>query len=366
VPGRLSPRELPVLDASSNPFAGVSLSSPAPAAGIGLFAAAAAAGFSSSFLPTASASASASASAPASAPASASTSTAFEFGSVPESGGNGFMASSSSGSATAGSQGANPFMGLSLFSSAGASTSASAAAASTSNSSQASPVPGTAGDRAGRRQGVNDSAPVTSTPAAGSAASNTVPVKSPANDQNAVAGLVGSGTGDGVAEDEEVIFRAEGRLVKLVRQERAATGGGNEAEAGVESPDAEACAETVRSQGSEAKGWRWQERGCGVVHVHRHRSGAGRLVMRMRGVLKLLLNTPVFPTTKYDRVGQKSVRFVGVDTEQVVDGETLKGEDAGAGALCAYRLSFQSGDQQSKFLNVLRDLSCVPGGAPLP
>lgn len=35
------------------------------------------------------------------------------------------------------------------------------------------------------------------------------------------------------------------------------------------------------------------------VHINRHKtSGAGRLVMRMRGVLKLLLNTPIFPTTR--------------------------------------------------------------------
>ena len=71
------------------------------------------------------------------------------------------------------------------------------------------------------------------------------------------------------------------------------------------------------------------------VHINRHKTtGAGRLVMRMRGVLKLLLNTPIFPTTRrawlfslswaicsvsivrYEKVGQKSVRFVGVDTEE--------------------------------------------------
>ena len=91
------------------------------------------------------------------------------------------------------------------------------------------------------------------------------------------------------------------------------------------------------------KGWRWQERGCGIVgtlpgnpeipsclcmlaqwffiqylcgfscagpvlvfsqvHINRHKAtGAGRLVMRMRGVLKLLLNTPIFPTTRQGKV----------------------------------------------------------------
>ncbi|CAK9102043.1 unnamed protein product [Durusdinium trenchii] len=89
-------------------------------------------------------------------------------------------------------------------------------------------------------------------------------------------------------EDEEVIFRADCKLWKLVKLEDG-----------------------------KAEGWRWQERGCGIVHINRHKtSGAGRLVMRMRGVLKLLLNTPIFPTTRYEKVGQKSVRFVGVDTEE--------------------------------------------------
>merc|ERR1740121_881352 len=137
-------------------------------------------------------------------------------------------------------------------------------------------------------------------------------------------------------EDEQVVFRAEGKLWKLVRS--------------AQPPGADAPAAAAEPEGGQGKNWRWQERGCGVVHINRHgTTGAGRLVMRMRGVLKLLLNTPVFPTTKYEKVGQKSMRFVGVDTE----------EDAGAPrevALCAYRLSLQSGDQQAKFLAVLGDL----------
>jgi len=134
-------------------------------------------------------------------------------------------------------------------------------------------------------------------------------------------------------EDEQVVFRAEGKLWKLVRS--------------AQPPGADAPAAAAEPEGGQGKNWRWQERGCGVVHINRHgKTGAGRLVMRMRGVLKLLLNTPVFPTTKYEKVGQKSMRFVGVDAE----------EDAGEVALCAYRLSLQSGDQQAKFLAVLSDL----------
>ncbi|CAE7448184.1 YRB2 [Symbiodinium natans] len=71
--------------------------------------------------------------------------------------------------------------------------------------------------------------------------------------------------------------------------------------------------------------------------------------MRMRGVLKLLLNTPVFPTTRYEMVGQKSVRFVGVDAE-AQDG--TKSEEV---SFSAFRLNLHSSDQQGKFLAVLRD-----------
>ncbi|CAK9030316.1 Ran-specific GTPase-activating protein 2 (Ran-binding protein 2) (RANBP2) [Durusdinium trenchii] len=121
-------------------------------------------------------------------------------------------------------------------------------------------------------------------------------------------------------EDEEVIFRADCKLWKLVKLEDG-----------------------------KAEGWRWQERGCGIVHINRHKtSGAGRLVMRMRGVLKLLLNTPIFPTTRYEKVGQKSVRFVGVDTEE---SQSCHGEVA----FCAFRLNLHSSDQQGKFLAVLRE-----------
>mmetsp|Transcript_106944 Transcript_106944/g.130427 ORF Transcript_106944/g.130427 Transcript_106944/m.130427 type:complete len:269 (+) Transcript_106944:56-862(+) len=122
-------------------------------------------------------------------------------------------------------------------------------------------------------------------------------------------------------EDEEVIFRADCKLWKLVKAHSA-------------------------EGDSKSEGWRWQERGCGIVHINRHKTtGAGRLVMRMRGVLKLLLNTPIFPTTRYEKVGQKSVRFVGVDTE----------ESSKEVSFCAFRLNLHSSDQQGKFLAVMRD-----------
>jgi len=116
-------------------------------------------------------------------------------------------------------------------------------------------------------------------------------------------------------EDEEVIFRAECKLWKLVKHETE---------------------------------WRWQERGGGILHINRRQENGretGRLVMRMRGVLKLLLNTPIF-STRYEKVGQKSVRFVGVDPDDTT-------------ALCGFRLNLHSGDQQGKFLKVVHEL--LPG-----
>lgn len=125
-------------------------------------------------------------------------------------------------------------------------------------------------------------------------------------------------------EDEEVLFKGECKLWKLVKDQ------------------------AVQPAADEDQPWRWQERGCGFVHINRHRaSGAGRIVMRMRGVLKLLLNTPVFPTTRYEKMGQKTVRFVGIDAEEPSQDKV---------PLSAFRISLQSADQQDKFLTVLRDM----------
>merc|ERR1711920_631325 len=127
-------------------------------------------------------------------------------------------------------------------------------------------------------------------------------------------------------ETEDTIFKTDCKLWKLVKDAASS-----------ENPspnDSDATAPIA---------YRWQERGCGNVHVYKHKkTGAGRLVMRLRGVLKLLLNTPIIPTTKYEKVGQKSVRFDGIDTAD------------GAEPLCAYRLNLHSGDQQQKFITAVQ------------
>lgn len=121
------------------------------------------------------------------------------------------------------------------------------------------------------------------------------------------------------------------------------------ADAGGGGPDGSGSAVASAAAAGQENGWRWQEKGHGMLHINRHaKTNAGRLVMRMRGVLKLLLNTPVFPTAKYEKVGQKSVRFMGVDPDESVlkDGQV---------SMCAYRLNLLTGDQQGKFLSVLED-----------
>jgi len=156
-------------------------------------------------------------------------------------------------------------------------------------------------------------------------------------------------------EDEEVIFRGECKLVKLVQAASADAAKGAAGEKAAPGDAAAKPADDVAK--SQDKSWRWQERGCGIVHINKHsKTGSGRLVLRMRGVGKLLLNTPVFPTGKYEKVGQKSVRFVGVD----VDAEATT--DAKP-VLCSYRLSLQAGDKQGEFLKVMREKLQVASAA---
>merc|ERR1712151_598775 len=153
-----------------------------------------------------------------------------------------------------------------------------------------------------------------------------------------------------------VLFRADCELTILVKDEADPAAASKSSDATSDSTGAadskpqtdSSTAPADSAAGSGAASWRWQERGTGVIHINRHRQkGSCRLVMRMRGVLKLLLNTPIFPTTKYEKIGQKLIRFVGVDAKS--------GDDASAPvSLSAYRLNLHSGDQQAKFSEVLR------------
>lgn len=285
--------------ASGNPFAGISLSAPGLSAGSPFTAAAS--GVVSNFAPIA-------------APAAS-------LAALPGFGSNG--------------NSANPFMGLSLFS--------QAASTETVGSLPAQPVPGA---RVLAREDSSDGQDATQP-------------EDPVEEQG-TPGAEGA-TGE---EEDEVVFSAECKLWKMVRHvppPPAAAGTGADDASGAAGEDGGATprggSAAVRVE--EDNAWRWQERGTGIVHINKHaKTGAGRLVMRMRGVLKLLLNTPVFPTTKYEKVGQKSVRFVGVDAEKCA-----VPPKEGDMSLCAYRLNLLSNDQQGKFLAVLQDLLGVPAAA---
>lgn len=329
----------PAPSSSVNPFAGISLFGDAPPSS-SLFSAAAASnatggGFGGGFgsAPTAGFGFSAS----SGAPASAVTASDAKSSSNPFIGLSMFSASSGASTETtagATSAGSNPFSGLSLFSSAPSGgvftaaaeslqqgkgeTTANAFAASATSVAEVSGK----GELAEPQQapaavGAQGVSAETATTIAGSAASE----------------IISDATGE---EDEEMVFHGECKLWKLGR-------------AG-ESTASPALASSENStDGDTKKDWQWQERGCGIVHINRHRkTGKGRLVMRMRGVLKLLLNTPIFPTAKYELVGQKSVRFLGVDVDDVCSSD-------GQVNMCAFRLNLQSNEQQTKFLKVMRD-----------
>lgn len=194
-------------------------------------------------------------------------------------------------------------------------------------------------------------APAAATPASQEVKADTAAAKE-AGESDAESGeelpsLVEGETGE---EDEEVLFQGECKLVKLVNEVAPAAATTKDGGGGA-TPTTSAAGEPGAKGTEEGKTWRWQERGCGIVHINRHkRTGAGRLVMRLRGVGKLLLNTPVFPTGKYERVAQKSVRFLGVDVDAAVPAS-----EAPKASLCSYRATLQNPEKQGEFLAVLRD-----------
>lgn len=346
---------------SGNPFAGVSLFSAASVAGAGVNASNPFAGIpAGSLFASPSSGGLGSGGFAAAAAAVAGASSSFTKGSF-SAGGSSFLESGASGGSAEKSNGnpGNPFTGLSLFSSPPAGNNLFAAAPACSNSE-----PPASSETVNAKVGVAGSASSSAFAAdAASAPTGAGNSKEPAEgdaaeDSGEDAVLVEGETGE---EEEEVVFRGESKLWKLVSDASVAGAGDSNQKASdaVDAPaDAKkhsAAAEDAASKPAEKNNtWRWQERACGVVHINRHKkTGAGRLVMRMRGVGKLVLNTPAFPTGKYERVGQKTVRFLGVD----VDAE------AGAGAanspkevsLCSYRSTFQHADQQREFLRVLRE-----------
>eukprot|EP00746_Dinoflagellata_sp_MGD_P025104 gnl/MRDRNA2_/MRDRNA2_158984_c0_seq1.p1 gnl/MRDRNA2_/MRDRNA2_158984_c0~~gnl/MRDRNA2_/MRDRNA2_158984_c0_seq1.p1 ORF type:complete len:364 (-),score=88.91 gnl/MRDRNA2_/MRDRNA2_158984_c0_seq1:22-1113(-) len=287
----------------------------------------------------------------------------------------GFALSADLGKSGTGVSGSNPFMGLSLFS-------PPPAAAEGLFSSAASKLPNETPKQEFHLQ--KEATPTTeTTKAADSSPSPPVklcleqliqetppgkdasPAASAGNADSPVAADSFEQTGE---EDEEVAFSADCKLWKLVKARAPAGAVVSEGSdvSGPEKKEADAEGDGDSQERSKMEGshdssqasrsgpnaWQWQDRGCGVIHLNRHReSGRGRLVMRMRGVRKVLLNTPVFPTTKYEKVGQKSVKFMGVDVESAPS-ECEK--------FAAYRLNLLSADKQSSFMQALQDMLQKP------
>ncbi|KAL6041599.1 E3 SUMO-protein ligase RanBP2 [Balamuthia mandrillaris] len=61
----------------------------------------------------------------------------------------------------------------------------------------------------------------------------------------------------------------------------------------------------------------WKERGVGQLHLNvSQESTQSRLVMRTEGILKLILNAPLFPSMVCERVQEKGVRISSFDNGQ--------------------------------------------------
>ncbi|KAF4727463.1 hypothetical protein FOZ63_010208 [Perkinsus olseni] len=117
--------------------------------------------------------------------------------------------------------------------------------------------------------------------------------------------------------------------------------------------------ETAGSSTSESKAsgskYKWTERGMGSLRVLKKDSddnakAAGRIVVRMKGVWKVILNTPILDADKYELVGTKSVKFFGLDDESDEEGQ-----------LASYRVNLLSSENQSEFLKAVKSFS--PSGA---
>jgi Ran-binding protein 3 len=77
-----------------------------------------------------------------------------------------------------------------------------------------------------------------------------------------------------------------------------------------------ACAQTVcRLFAWEAGGWR--ERGRGVLRLNEGAEGA-RLVARVAGSLRVVLNTKLWPAMVVERAGARSLRITAADAAQHV------------------------------------------------
>ena len=97
---------------------------------------------------------------------------------------------------------------------------------------------------------------------------------------------------------------------------------------------------TKEEADSASSSMKWLEKGIGFVRLLKNSdSGNIRLVVRMKGVYRLILNVGLVPgLTKAERIGGKSVKFNGIDEE---------------GQLGFYRVNLITEDQQAAFFALL-------------
>ncbi|KAJ8732201.1 hypothetical protein PYW08_014931 [Mythimna loreyi] len=62
----------------------------------------------------------------------------------------------------------------------------------------------------------------------------------------------------------------------------------------------------------------WRERGRGVLRLNDAPAGAARLVARVAGSLRVVLNTKLWPDMVVERAGTKSLRITAVDSQQQI------------------------------------------------
>jgi len=67
----------------------------------------------------------------------------------------------------------------------------------------------------------------------------------------------------------------------------------------------------------DAKENKWHERGVGQLKVNASINGASsRLVMRVEGIGRLILNIPIHANMKIEKSGDKAVRFIGASMDK--------------------------------------------------
>ena len=84
---------------------------------------------------------------------------------------------------------------------------------------------------------------------------------------------------------------------------------------------------------------KWVEKGIGFVRIIKSDSSSFRVVVRMKGVFRLMLNTALIPSVcKAEKVGNKSVKFTAVDEDN---------------SIADFRLNLLTEDNQAAFITTL-------------